>query len=258
MRFWTLLKRELGALYLSPIASAVGTLFLFFNGLLLGVLLLNYTGGMGAVPSRALYGGWMGSAFTWLFSFIMIPVITMRLFSEERRQGSLELLQTAPVGDGAIVLSKWLGAWIFFMSLWLPGLLIFAWLKTVAPLDWRSFAACLVMLALFSALWCAAGLLFSSFTAHMIIAALLTGVAMVGSLLLGFLGNLDPSTFSIGGGTGFGEALTQLFKLCNPLEGLDLYAKGIVDTRVAVFHLTLTALLLLVAQQRLAARRFRG
>lgn len=258
MRFLSLLKRELGSLYLSPIAAAVGTLFLFFNGVLLTLILLSFSSGMGAVPSRAVYASWLGSAFTWLMCAVVVPAVTMRLLSEERRQGSLELLQTAPVSDAAIVLSKWLGAWLFFCSLWLPGVVAFGFLRAYAPLDWRAFACAMLMVALFGALWCAVGLLCSALTSHLMIAFVATGGAMLAALLLSFLGNLDPGTFALGGLKGFGEALIQLFKLLNPLDALDTFARGTIDTRVVVFHLSGTALLLLVTHQLLAARRFRG
>ena len=113
MRFLALLKRELQALFLSPIATVVFTVFLFFNGLLLSVILFNATQGV-PMASSQIYGGWLGSGFTWIGMALYLPVITMRLMSEEKRQGSLELLLTTPISDLSVILSKWLGAFLFY------------------------------------------------------------------------------------------------------------------------------------------------
>lgn len=258
MRFLALLKRELTALLLSPIATAVGTIFLFFNGILLVVILLIMTNGGAPVPASVVYESWVGGFFTWMLSFILIPAATMRLLSEERRHGSLELLLTAPVSDLAVVLSKWLGALLFYLLVWTPALLNLLWLRAVAPADWRALAAVLLFIAMLGALGCAVGLFCSALTSHVIIAALATTGVMLAGLLLGFLSNLSPETLTVGGMKGLGEGLHGLFQLCNVSDALKTAAGGVVDSRQLVFQLSLTALFLLLTHQLLAARRYRG
>ena len=256
MRFLALLKRELQALFLSPIATVVFTVFLFFNGLLLSVILFNATQGV-PMASSQIYGGWLGSGFTWIGMALYLPVITMRLMSEEKRQGSLELLLTTPISDLSVILSKWLGAFLFYLALWSPTAIIFLFLRLYAPLDYRLYLCSMLMIALIGALWCAIGLLFSTLTSHMIISALLTGIAYIGSLLAGYMATALEHAFP-GTAGGWQSSLIALGKLLNIFDAMENFAKGAVDSRVVVFHLSLTALCLLLTHQLLAARRYRG
>jgi ABC-2 type transport system permease protein len=257
MRFWYLFKRELQSLFLSPIAAAVGTLFLFLNGVWLTMILFNATQGVPA-PASYVYQAWLGQFVTWIELFIVIPMITMRLMSDEKRQGSLELLLTAPVSDLAVVLSKWLGALSFYLILWTPSLLIFLVLRLYAPMDYRPFLSSLLMIALIGALWCAVGLLFSTLTSHMIIAALLTGVALLSSLMIGAFSYLPPDVFQVGNARKTAEFILGVCKQFNVLDAMSTFAKGSIDSRNLVFYLSMTALTLLTTHQLLAARRYRG
>ncbi len=72
------------------------------------------------------------SVFFW-FAFVLIfPLITMRLFSEEFKLGTIEPLMTAPVRDWQVVLAKFFGALVFYIILWLPTLLYFAVFQKIA------------------------------------------------------------------------------------------------------------------------------
>jgi ABC-2 type transport system permease protein len=257
MRFWYLFKRELQSLFLSPIAAAVGTLFLFLNGVWLTMILFNATQGVPASASF-VYQNWLASLVTWMELWVLIPIITMRLMSEEKRQGSLELLLTAPVSDLSIILSKWLGALGFFILLWSPSLIVFLLLRLYAPTDFRPFMTSLLMIALIGALWCAVGLLFSTLTAHMAIAALLTGAAFFASLLIGVISNLPLDSFQLGNAKGLAEFFLGACKQFNVLDAMGVFAKGTLDSRNLVFYLSMTALTLLTTHQILAARRYRG
>jgi ABC-2 type transport system permease protein len=257
MRFYYLFKRELQSLFLSPIATAVGALFLFLNGLVLAYILHSASQGT-TVPASAIYRGWLASGLTWIEIFLTVPVITMRLMSDEKRQGSLELLLTAPVSDLSIVLSKWAGALAFYLILWLPSVLVFFILRLYAPMDFRLFFSSLLVIALIGALWCAAGLLFSTLTPHMIIAALLTAAAFFTALIIGFISDLSAMNAISGGGKGPGEFFIGLSKQLNVFSTMDAFASGVVDSRTLVFYLSVTALLLLTTHQLLAARRYQG
>ncbi|MBV9672224.1 MAG: ABC transporter permease, partial [Verrucomicrobia bacterium] len=127
-RLLTLLQRELSAFYYSPLAYIVLFFFLLLNGLSFwfAVAVLN------RVPSEnTLVQIFFNSAFFWISFLLVFPVITMRLFAEEFKLGTIEILMTIPVRDSEVVASKFLAAFIFYLSLWLPSLLyflIFSWL----------------------------------------------------------------------------------------------------------------------------------
>ncbi len=112
---WTIAKREFDNYFNSPLAYVVA----FFIFLPIGIY---YSLIMWASSEQAMYGGPApeNSPLTWLFIFLLIffaPALTMRLLSDEARMGTLELMLTAPVRDFELVAGKWLGAYLFVMSL---------------------------------------------------------------------------------------------------------------------------------------------
>src|SRR4051794_15483660 len=117
----TLIRREFTAYFLSPIAYVVFAVFLFVTGRLfyLTVTLLTERGPRGIeYPMQAL----LGDEKFWLVFLFIPPLLTMRLFAEERGSGTLELLLTAPIRDWQVVLAKFLACFGFYAMLWLPTL----------------------------------------------------------------------------------------------------------------------------------------
>jgi ABC-type transport system involved in multi-copper enzyme maturation permease subunit len=117
----SLVRRELSAYFVSPIAYVVLVVFLFATGRLFALTfnLLTTTGPRGAEwPMQTTFGD---DRF-WLAFVFIPPLLTMRLFAEERSSGTLELLMTAPLRDWQVVLSKYLACLAFYVALWLPTL----------------------------------------------------------------------------------------------------------------------------------------
>jgi hypothetical protein len=121
MAFWTLYKRELNSYF----QSAVGYVVLFGSALIQSVffvLLLKVSIENNIKEASILQMFFTGILF-WIFLLGQVPLITMRLFSEEFKLGTIEMLLTAPVREWDIVLAKFFGALTFFMILWLPFVL---------------------------------------------------------------------------------------------------------------------------------------
>lgn len=98
-------RREFAGYFATPVAYVFICIFLFSAGL--------FTFFVGQFFQRAQADLWAFFSFLpWLFLFFM-PALSMRLWAEERRSGTLELLLTLPVGLGAVVLGKFLAAWAF-------------------------------------------------------------------------------------------------------------------------------------------------
>jgi ABC-2 type transport system permease protein len=115
----SLVRREFGAYFVSPIAYVVLVVFLLVTGLLfyLTLRLLTDTGPRGAeFPMQWMFG----SVYFWLVFVLIPPLLTMRLFAEERGSGTLELLLTAPLRDWQVVLSKYVACFAFYLILWVP------------------------------------------------------------------------------------------------------------------------------------------
>ncbi len=110
---WTIAKREYKNYFSSPLAYIVMLLILGVVGIIfvLNLMALTQTFGMGGAPDASIVVGPM--AFLMVFS---APALTMRLLADEQRMGTLELLLTAPVRDWELVLGKWLGAFLFVLT----------------------------------------------------------------------------------------------------------------------------------------------
>src|SRR5437879_12989594 len=121
-KFWTLLTREVRSYFYSPIAYIVMIFFLIISGIdfYFQVSFMNQRQVQYTIQEAFFY-----SVFFW-FAFVLIfPLITMRLFSEEFKLGTIEPLMTAPVRDLQVVLAKFVGALVFYVALWIPTLSYF-------------------------------------------------------------------------------------------------------------------------------------
>jgi ABC-type transport system involved in multi-copper enzyme maturation permease subunit len=117
----SLIRREFTAYFVSPIAYVVLVVFLAVTGRLFALTfdLLSTTGPKGAEwPLQTMFG----DERFWLVFLFIPPLLTMRLFAEERSSGTLEMLMTAPLRDWQVVLGKYLACLAFFVVLWLPTL----------------------------------------------------------------------------------------------------------------------------------------
>ncbi|NBT62452.1 MAG: hypothetical protein EBT02_11830, partial [Planctomycetia bacterium] len=129
----TLLRREFSAYFLSPIAYVLFVVFLAVTGYLFHRTfdLLTTAGPKGTeFPMQAMFA----DERFWLVFLFIPPILTMRLFAEERSAGTLEMLMTAPLLDWQVVLCKYLGCLAFYVVLWLPTLCYLP-----ALLGWHAF-----------------------------------------------------------------------------------------------------------------------
>ena len=107
---WALFLKEFKGFFLSPIAYIVITVFLlpqnWYFYVIMGYLARADSAGMTS-PMSLMLGS---DIFLWLVLFATIPAVTMRLFAEEKQSGTIEMLLTAPVTEGQVVVGKYLGA----------------------------------------------------------------------------------------------------------------------------------------------------
>ena len=184
-----------------------------------------------------------------LVAFLLTPPLTMRLFAEEKRSGTLETLVTAPVTDPAIVLGKFLAAFLFYCLFWVPSLLFLA----IAHVQGGRFDLGLLAANLFGALetgalFLAAGLFASSVAASQIIAAAV-------GLLLNFALLFGP--YLVGSNIRH-EGLRSVFQRVNPFTMLGESTQvGVLDTSHTVYFLGLAALFLFLTVRSVEARKWR-
>jgi ABC-2 type transport system permease protein len=113
---WTIARREYDHYFISPIAYVVAFIILVTLG-------IYFTYIIGIMTQQAMFGGGPAPEVTpinWLFVFLLVfttPAVTMRSLSEEARTGTLELLLTAPIRDFELVIGKWLGGFLFILTI---------------------------------------------------------------------------------------------------------------------------------------------
>src|SRR5213596_1397304 len=114
LKFYTVLSRDVRSYFLSPIAYIVRIFFLIISGIdfYFQVSFMNQR-----PVQYPVQEAFFNSIFFW-FAFVLIfPLITMRLFAEEFKLGTIEPLTTVPVRDWQVVLSKFFGALVFYLIL---------------------------------------------------------------------------------------------------------------------------------------------
>jgi len=241
-RFWAIVAREWRAYFLSPLAYVILAAFLGLNGYVFTVILavLNEPG---APKDQALLY-LFANGFTSWFNLFVIPIIAMRLFPEERRSGTIEVLLTSPVTEGEVVLAKFTGALGFFLTLWAPSL-IYVWiLRSHAPIDLGPVAAAYLGIVLLGGYFVSVGTFASTLTKNQIVAAIVTFAFLVPIFSTGLLDYLikDPSN-------------REKLNYVNMWVHLEEFARGVVDTRRLVYYVSATALFLFLATASLAAKK---
>ncbi len=237
--------RELRAYFFSPLAYGVLASFLFITGITFATLIgyLNDAPSAVGAPMEYFFGG---TILFWLALAFVGPILPMRLLSEERRSGSLEILMTAPVTETQVVLGKYLAALTFYLVLWAPTVLYAVIVASYSKLDWGPLASAYLGVLGIGALFLSVGLFASGISRNQIVAALV-GFALVFALFI--LGLLE---FLVND-----QSLRQVLSYLNLIQHMEDFSKGIVDTRRLVYYLSGTAFFLFLTSRALAANKWR-
>jgi ABC-2 type transport system permease protein len=229
--FWPLLKRELFAYFVTPLAWVLVCVFLIVQGLHFYVLveqLSTQVGASGDVsPVSAFFGN---TILLYLVLFLLVPAMTMRLFAEERRSGTAEALLTAPVSTAAVVLSKYVAVLVVYVVMWAPTTLYLVILRRTGALDVHVAASSYLGVLVVGAAYLSTGLLTSAMTKSQLIALVLSALVILVLFLLG-VGELVA------------REGTAMHAICNHVSvwaAMSDFSSGIVDTRRLVFYGTLT------------------
>lgn len=187
----------------------------------------------------------------WFLLIILVPILTMRLFSEEFKTGTIEMLLTAPVKDGDVILAKFFGVLFFYLLLWIPSLLGLAIFQLVThqavPVAWIPLGFSYLMVTLVGMLYLSIGLFASVLTRNQAVAAMISFTMIALLFFAGFLSYLvrDP---------GWREVLNYIFTL----EQMRSFSAGLFDSRPVVFYLSGTAFFLILTRQVMTGRRLNG
>lgn len=243
---FTIYRRELAGLFLSPLAWVLLCVALAFNGFFFSLFVSLFQGDVG--EAFAFFLG--GSQTFWLMIVLLPPLLTMRMFSEESRTGVLEFLLTAPVTDAAVVLGKLAAATSVMGLLW-SSVLIYgmsAQALGTAP-DWPPIVSGVIGATLVSAIFCAVGLAVSACTNTPLLAAFLAVLANAALLALPLVEQLVPTPpghwFKLA--LGHANIVTQFHAS---------FSSGVLDSRQFVFFGVWTGFFVFLATRILEARRW--
>jgi ABC-2 type transport system permease protein len=249
-----LVQKEWRHYFGSPIAYVALVIWtflfgLFFYAIFSQFLLISLQGGeFGPKPSLndIVIGGVLRNMA--VVALFVTPMITMRLFAEEKRQGTMELLATSPLTDLEIVLGKFLGALALYALMILAGLLNFVplWAWSVVKPEWKPVATGSLALLLVGACFIAIGLFLSTLTRNQIVAAFLSfGVGLTIWVIQWFDRPTAPAIL---------KALAYIGVL-NHLEDL---MKGVVDLKDLVYYFSFLTFGLFLAHQSVESQRWRA
>lgn len=250
MRTWLVIYlKELRSFFLSPFAFVVMALFTFLNG-------WHFIAWVETMQSRSLFFNLVYSVFTsglfWMGFFFLFPLITMRLFAEEKKMGTYEGLMTAPVRTIEVLLAKYAAAFTFYLAILTPILLFFPVFKMVTGEQGAFHNG-----ALYGSSWClilvgafniAIGTLASAITSNQLIAAMVTFVGVMLHYFLSYLKAFVKLQDSM-----WDRAMSYF----STIEHMQTMSQGLIDSRPFVYYLSFAALLLTITWHLLESRKWR-
>jgi ABC-2 type transport system permease protein len=245
--FWPIFKRELFAFFVTPLAWVLIVVFLVVQGMHFFLLVDHFAtmadAGGDETPLSAFFGN---TVLLYLVLFVLVPPMTMRLFAEERRSGTIESLMTAPVSNAAVVLAKYAAVLVTYVAMWLPTLLYLVILGRTGDLDWRAAGSAYTGVLLVGAGYLSLGLCASALTRSQFLAMVWTALVLLVLFILGV-----------------GEFVTRegttMHDVCSHVSvwaHMNDFASGVVDSRRLVFYGTLVVLPLFISTRAVDAWRW--
>jgi ABC-type transport system involved in multi-copper enzyme maturation permease subunit len=248
--FAVLTRRELAAYFYSPIAYLVlaGSVVaggIWFAFIMTAIIQFGQERGPVEEPIMQHY---LGSLVLVIIQMAVVPALTMRLLSEEKRSGTLEMLLTTPVNESSIILAKFAAVWIFWLITWVPYFLFPVALRLVVgeEFEYRPMLSYGFGLLATGAGFLAMGLFFSAITRNQIIAAILTFVGMIVHLSMHLLSLLQPP-----------ETWSEILRYVSFFDLWSTFIRGTFAPRYLVFHVSLAIFFLFISVKVLEARKWK-
>lgn len=251
---WIVCQKELRSYFVSPIAYILfiiyAAIFGFFFWNMVGAFVYYsmesqmrgemYPMNLNDQVVRQLFGNIN------VINLLIIPLMTMRLFAEEKRNGTIELLATSPIRDGEVIFGKWLASVMLYAAMLVFTCLNFLFLFKYGNPDWKPMAVSLLGVLLQAAALLAIGIFISTLTKNQIIAGAVTfGVCLL-IFVLGWVGEFQYSTWA------------QVMTYMSTTTHMQSFLKGVIDTKDAIYYLSAIFLGLFLTARSLESLRWRA
>jgi ABC-2 type transport system permease protein len=257
--FYAVYRKEMGHYFVSPIAYVLVGVFLllsaFFFDRILTIMIQNaleqemQSMRFGMPPQIDVPSIVMRNFFGLLSTLILFftPILTMGVYAEERKRGTMELLMTSPISDLEIVLGKFLASLSLFAIMLLPtaSYLVFMYFRSDPMPSWKLLAAGYLGVILLGGSVLSLGSFLSSLTENQLIAAVLTFGATLILWVLDF------------GGSGAGTVLGQVLQYLSVIRHYDDFTRGIIDTSALVYYGSFIFLCIFLTVRSLESMRWR-
>jgi ABC-2 type transport system permease protein len=255
MRWLAVFKKEMRLYFGSPVAYVVFTFFLLISGWFFSQIFLYYSelsmrsfmqpqfGQNLSVTDNVMRPLFTNMSVVLLF---FMPMLTMRLFAEEKRSGTIELLLSYPVRDGEVLAGKFLAAGALYLLLLALTLLYPGLVAYFTRLEWGPILTGYLGLALNGAAFLALGVLVSSLTENQIVAGFGTFALLLALWVIGW-----GAEFAAG-------PLRTVLQYVSITEHMDGFSRGTIDTKDLVYYASATGLSLFLTLRSLESKRWRG
>lgn len=249
-KFLTLLSREIKSYFCSPTAYIVLSFFLLLTGFNFYMDISILSRGTSEVT---VVEAFFNSVPFWIGFILIFPPITMRVFAEEFKMGTMETLMTAPVREWQVVLSKFGGALFFYIIVWLPSFFYFVLFERITQAQAANasgaYLGSYLLLLLVGMFFISVGCFASVLTQNQIVAAVISFCVITlfffGGLLSFFSPNVSP-------------VLREIVGYFSTLEHMGEFSKGIIDSRRLVFYGSATVFMLVLTLQFFQFRRWKA
>jgi ABC-2 type transport system permease protein len=235
---WIIARRELNSFFNSLMAYILLIAFLGFSGFFTWIY-----GADVFMVGQASMQSFFGIAYWTLFFFI--PALTMGLLAEETRSGTIELLLTKPIRDWHVIGGKFLSTLILICVALAFTLPYYITIATLGPLDHGAVWTGYLGLILMSATYISIGIFASSISRNQIVAFLI-------ALLIGIFFHIIFGVLAGNMGGWIGSVLNYL-NLSTHFESI---SRGVIDTKDLIYFFSMIAIPLILAETRLASRKF--
>lgn len=250
----TLASKELRSYFVSPIAYILIAVFAVVFGIFFAISVEQFIrlflarGQMGGnIPMdhhEMLLRPLLGVIST--ISLFLVPMITMRLFAEEKRSGTIELLLTSPMHEYEIVLGKWLAAMALYLALLLVSMLDFAILLFMSDPEWQPILVGYLGLFLQGGAMISLGVFLSSTTRNQIVAVAVTFFASLGLWVAEAVSVFNTAPWA------------RVVGYLSLLSHYEPFARGLIQSRDVVFFVTFTFFWLFLTVRSLESLRWRA
>jgi len=249
------IAKELRGYFVSPIVYVVGAVFLLIFGLLSylyivfagaqAMQLMQMQGGMAQINLNDLVFRNLFASMRFIL-LIILPILTMRLFAEERKLRTFEFLMTSPIGINEIVAGKFVSVLLIYLSLLGLTGLVPAVLMLFSDFDWNPILTGYLGMALLGALFLSVGVFASALTENQIVAAFVSFGILLTVWLISGLGTLLGDTTA-----------GHIISYVSFMEHYDHLVRGLIDTSDLVYFGSSLILMLFLSHRVVESARWK-